>query len=250
MKQIPTLGLVGYGLLLALLLLAAGAGVLLLAPWIGGVLTWSFVAILWCGFLYLALLLASLLWALRVARLQGALRLSGVMRLRRQLLWLYGILEPLLPKGLRRMSVQQALIGINNQLLDAAHLQVPGADILVLTPHCVQRSKCGIKVTGEENHCTQCGLCAVGDLKSLQERFGISVAIATGGTLARKILKAKRPKVVIAVACERDLVSGLRDAAALPVYGLYNQRPLGPCADTTFDKSALEVMIRRVLLII
>lgn len=237
--------------ILAVLLLFLGLMAFWSAPILGQALVAILVTLLWCGFLYFMALLIRLWWSFRSLKGGRILPLNRVMALRRQLLLIYTSLESLLPKGFKRQVIQQRVIDLNNQLLDAAQIKVAGGDILVLTPRCIQRSKCGIRVTGleEDNHCTQCGLCAVGDLKAFKDQYGISVAIATGGTLARKILSEKRPAVVIAIACERDLISGLKDALTLPVYGLYNQRPKGPCADTTFDKNVLDALIRKVLLI-
>ena len=64
---------------------------------------------------------------------------------------------------------------------------------------------------------------------------GVDLSVATGGTLARRIIKEKRPKAIIAVACERDLTSGIVDSYPLPVIGILNQRPFGPCINTRVD---------------
>ncbi|MGD1048908.1 MAG: DUF116 domain-containing protein [Candidatus Krumholzibacteriaceae bacterium] len=59
---------------------------------------------------------------------------------------------------------------------------------------------------------------------------------APGGTQARKIIRAIRPRAIVAVACERDLVTGIHDVAPkIPVIGIPNSRPLGPCKDTSLD---------------
>ena len=47
--------------------------------------------------------------------------------------------------------------------------------------------------------------------------------IATGGTLARKYVKDLRPDLIIAVACKRDLISGIKDAEPFLVYGVFNK---------------------------
>ena len=45
----------------------------------------------------------------------------------------------------------------------------------------------------------------------------------------------KRPKLVVAVACEGDLTSGIKDCYPLPVIGVLNDRPFGPCFNTHVD---------------
>ena len=52
-----------------------------------------------------------------------------------------------------------------------------------------------------------------------------------------------RPKAIVAVACERDLTSGIQDVFPLPVLGVLNERPFGPCFNTRVDINKLEAAI-------
>jgi len=66
--------------------------------------------------------------------------------------------------------------------------------------------------------------------------------------MARQLLAEKRPKGVIAVACERDLMAGVQDVkAAVPVIAIANKRPEGPCRNTTIDMTEMENAIRLYL---
>jgi hypothetical protein len=72
-----------------------------------------------------------------------------------------------------------------------------------------------------------------------------AVATAGGGEEARKAIRKEKPDFIIALACERDLASGIRDVALrVPVIGIPNKRPEGPCKNTLVDlkefKEALE----------
>ena len=58
--------------------------------------------------------------------------------------------------------------------------------------------------------------------------------------MARKIVVEKKPKVIIGVACERDLTSGIQDSYPIPVFGIFNRRPFGPCFDTDVDLEMVE----------
>jgi hypothetical protein len=50
---------------------------------------------------------------------------------------------------------------------------------------------------------------------------------------------------VVAVACERDMVSGLHDVAGkVPVLGLTMTLPAGPCKDAGLDLGRLEEWVR------
>jgi hypothetical protein len=61
------------------------------------------------------------------------------------------------------------------------------------------------------------------------------MSIATGGTLARRVIVETRPNAIVAVACDRDLTSGIQDSYPIPVIGVLNERPFGPCKNTRVD---------------
>jgi len=88
--------------------------------------------------------------------------------------------------------------------------------------------------------CKKCGKCKIKDLVGLSEKYHMPISVATGGTLARRIVVEKRPDVIIAVACERDLTSGIQDSYPIPVFGILNMRPFGPCYDTDIDLDLVE----------
>jgi hypothetical protein len=146
--------------------------------------------------------------------------------------------------GLDRDTLQQSFIALNNQLVRARHLRVPADRTLILLPHCIQQFDCEIKITGDVNKCTRCGQCDISRLGELAERYGIPMAVATGGTLARKLIVERRPRFILAVACERDLTTGIRDAYPLPVIGVLNRRPHGPCFNTEIILDEVEQALR------
>ena len=135
--------------------------------------------------------------------------------------------------GVDRDMLQQSFIALNNQLVHTRRLRVPAERTLILLPHCIQMFDCAIKITGDVDKCVRCDRCDISGLLGLAQKFGIEMAVATGGTLARKLIVEKRPKLIVAVACERDLTSGIRDAYPLPVIGILNKRPNGPCFNTS-----------------
>lgn len=134
--------------------------------------------------------------------------------------------------GVDRDMLQQSFIVLNDQLVHTRRLRVPAERTLILLPHCIQIYDCAIKITGDVEKCVRCGKCDINGLLMLAQKFGIEMAVATGGTLARKLIVEKRPRLIVAVACERDLTSGIRDAYPLPVVGILNKRPNGPCFNT------------------
>jgi len=136
--------------------------------------------------------------------------------------------------------VERSFIEVSNHLMHAKCIKVKPDKLLILTPHCIQQEKCQYKVTHDIANCRKCGACQVGDLLAISEKYGVHVAIATGGTLARKVIKTLRPHAVLAIACERDLTSGIQDVFPLPVIGVLNERPNGPCCNTRMDIKRVE----------
>ena len=146
-----------------------------------------------------------------------------------------------------REKIEQSFIEVSNHLVRQQHIKVPADRLLILTPHCIQLDSCTFKVTRDIKNCHQCGRCGVGDLLSLSQKYGLHVAISTGGTLARQAVKQCRPKAIVAVACERDLTSGIQDVFPLPVLGVLNERPNGPCFNTKADMGKVEEAILEFL---
>jgi len=112
---------------------------------------------------------------------------------------------------------------------------IPPERILILLPHCLQNHDCIHRITFDPENCRRCGGCQVGELVDLAREKGVRIAVATGGTLARRHVKESEPLAVIAVACPRDLGQGMLDAWPVPVYGIENSRPCGDCVDTRVD---------------
>ena len=150
--------------------------------------------------------------------------------------------------GLNKDSIRQSFIAMNNSLVISQRQKVKPDRILVLLPHCIQLFDCEIKVTGDINKCVQCGRCDIKGLVEISRKYRIDISVATGGTLARKVIVEKRPKLVLAVACERDLTSGIKDCYPLPVIGILNDRPYGPCFNTTVDVAKIDAALSQVIL--
>lgn len=143
--------------------------------------------------------------------------------------------------------IEQSFIEVSNHLVKQKRIMVPPERLLIVTPHCLQNDDCPHKITRSAANCQRCGKCQVGELVSLSEKYGIKVAIVTGGTMARKAIKEMRPKAILAIACERDLTSGIQDVFPLPVIGILNERPCGPCCNTRVNMERVEQAVKDFL---
>lgn len=149
--------------------------------------------------------------------------------------------------GISVDTIRQSFIAMNNSLVLSQRCRVKPDRVLILLPHCLQLFECEIKVTGDINKCIRCGRCDIMGLADLAQKYSIDISVATGGTLARKVIIEKRPKLVLAVACERDLTSGIKDCYPLPVIGVLNDRPFGPCFNTKVDIQKIDEALNSVI---
>jgi len=138
--------------------------------------------------------------------------------------------------GIDKDRVKRSFIEMNNALVAAGRDTLRPGTLLLLLPHCLQATTCPHKITGGliEN-CHGCGSCVIESLLDVARKNGLPLTVATGGTLARRVIGEVDPAAIIAVACETDLTTGITDSYPLPVLGVLNERPHGPCRDTTVD---------------
>ena len=137
--------------------------------------------------------------------------------------------------GIKKNEIRRSFVAINNQLVLAEAKKVKPEKLLILLPHCLQFHDCSVRITGDVKNCKACGKCRITELAALAEEYQAPISVATGGTLARRIVVEKKPEIIIGVACERDLTSGIQDSYPIPVFGIFNKRPFGPCFDTDVD---------------
>lgn len=190
------------------------------------------------GALVLILSIGILALVIMIARSKNIPSLEHVSQLANEILFPLTLITGKV-LGFKKENILRSFIEVNNYLVNVKKPFIPKNQIMILIPHCLQNSECQHKITVDVSNCKGCGKCKVGELKKFAEENGASIKVATGGTLARKYIKDLKPRGIIAVACERDLSSGIQDSGLIPVIGVLNCRPNGPCVDT--DVSVEEV---------
>lgn len=145
----------------------------------------------------------------------------------------------------KKQDLDESFLNFNNEIVLTEAGDVSHNNILLLLPHCLQRSDCAIRITSNIDFCQECGQCDIAAIKALAERQNVKAAVATGGSLARKLIVDLAPDVIVAVACHRDLTDGVRDAWKVPTYAVLNERPKGPCFETTVSSKTIEFAIKK-----
>jgi uncharacterized protein len=126
----------------------------------------------------------------------------------------------------KRDWVEHAAIDVYNALAERRQRTVGKGELLVLIPRCLSKE-------------------ALDGVLTIAGRYEVPVFVATRGQLARRVIRERRPRAVVAVACERDMTTGLRDVAGkLPVLGLTMRLPNGPCRDAMLDLDLMERWVK------
>ena len=126
----------------------------------------------------------------------------------------------------KRDWVEHAAIDVYNTLAERRGRTVGKGELLVLIPRCLSKE-------------------ALDGVLAIAGRYEVPVFVATRGQLARRVIRERRPRAVVAVACERDMMTGLRDVAGrLPVLGLTMRLPNGPCRDAILDLDVMERWVK------
>ncbi|RKZ29877.1 hypothetical protein DRQ36_07325 [bacterium] len=149
--------------------------------------------------------------------------------------------------GFGKDRLRDAFVDTNNALLWAQRKRFSAGKVLILLPHCLQHHDCEWRITFDIANCKRCGKCDIAALAEVADRYGIEVRVATGGTLARKVVSDFKPTIIVAVACGRDLSAGIIDSHPIPVFGIPNIRPNGPCFDTKVEVERVEEVLRELL---
>lgn len=213
--------------ILSLLVTAALAAALLflLAPRLGQLyaplpgLLWM----LWGGLTGLLLL-----WwlAIGISWLTGATLLPAGLVERGLFLRIMRVTSRVADRFGRRDWVENAAVKVYNRLALLRTRKVGTGELLLLIPRCLSRETLD-RVLG------------------MAGQYKVPVFVATRGQLARRVIRERRPRAVVAVACERDMVTGLHDVAGkVPVLGLTMTLPAGPCKDAALDYETLETYLK------
>lgn len=126
-------------------------------------------------------------------------------------------------------------------------IRVPARRILLLLPRCLQNSDCSAKVSRSILKCERCGQCDLGGIATLQEKYGFHVLVASGGRQAVAAARDPNIKIVVAIACAKELMLGILGAFPKPVMTVYNRQSNGPCINTRADIAKLEETLKKVM---
>jgi hypothetical protein len=131
--------------------------------------------------------------------------------------------------GISRDRIGNSFVKVINALIRSNVTKVKPGKLLILLPRCLEKP-IREKITAFSN------------------ALKIPVFTVPGGEMARQVILENKPLAIIGVACERDLVSGIQDVIGkIPVIGIPNMRPEGPCKNTVIDLKEFEKAVQTFL---
>ncbi len=164
----------------------------------------------------------------------------SVFRFRKSILpyrWRQKFILYILPKtiwlgekfGISRDRIGNSFIKVHNFITKNFANNLNTERLLILLPRCLKRetrNKIMNKISGN----------------------GFKVVTAGGGEQAREAIRQYQPTFILALACERDLMSGISDVAEkIPVLAIPNKRPEGPCKNTDVYLDELDETLKFII---
>jgi hypothetical protein len=144
-------------------------------------------------------------------------------------------------------KIDDYFIEKNNNIIASSPRKYRSEEILLVFPHCLQDWECPHRIYADIHNCKGCGNCDIPQLIEIGDRYKVAMSVVGGGTAARRAVYDHMPSCTIAVACERDMISGIRDSAPLPILGILNERPNGPCRNTKVNIRRVEETLKNLL---
>jgi hypothetical protein len=189
------------------------------SPFLPGVIQWSLISL---AAVSLVLALAEWVVVVRLGKslLPYAMMERFILSVLPKAVWLGGKF------GISRDRVGNSFIKVHNLVTRSYAKRLSAERLLILLPRCLKkeaRSRIIDAAGGSET----------------------KVLTVAGGEEAREAIRQYRPNFILAIACERDLMSGIKDVAEkIPVLAIPNRRPEGPCKNTDFSTGELEEAFR------
>ena len=143
----------------------------------------------------------------------------------------------------------ELVIHLSNGLTRLRRPRCRPEGILVLLPHCLQRQDCGLNLVADVLNCKRCGRCGIAGIIRLQEKYGVRLAIASGGRQAVALVRRPENRLILAVACPKELAMGILATFPKPVYVVRNITGTTPCVNTGVDCACIETAIRRFIIL-
>lgn len=144
-------------------------------------------------------------------------------------------------RGTKTFSPQEAerLFEEVNRTHREAVLDLDPAEACLFLPHCLRSRDCEGSPGKEGLECARCGRCVIAGLIDAAEALGIRVFCVPGGSLVEKLARRYRPRALLGVACDKEILLALNTFGSSGVHLLVFPLARDGCFETGFEPQGL-----------
>ena len=166
------------------------------------------------------------------------------------LLFTLNITYPIIKKILIALQLDELVIDrisidLRNLLNKEKFKEIPAEDVIIVLPHCLRSLSCPAKLTTSGIECVLCGQCCIGTIKKICDKKKIDLFIVPGSTFIKNVIKKRKFKAVIGVACPVDLNQAMTSLYDFTPQGVYLLND--GCINTMVDVDEVIELINNTL---
>ena len=119
------------------------------------------------------------------------------------------------------LMIDRISIDLRNLVDKDEFAKLNAEDVIMVLPHCLRSLDCPAKLGASGLECIKCGGCSIGTIKKYADEKGIDLYIVPGSTFIKNVLKIRKFKGVIGVACPVDLNLAMMSLEKYVTQGVY-----------------------------
>lgn len=140
--------------------------------------------------------------------------------------------------GLSQREAERLFEEVNRTHREAV-LGLDPAEACLFLPHCLRSRDCAGRPGEEGLECARCGRCVIAGLVEAAEALGVRVFCVPGGSLVERLARQYRPKVLLGVACGKEILLALNTFGSSGVFLQVFPLSRDGCFETGFDPQGL-----------
>lgn len=153
----------------------------------------------------------------------------------------------------KRKKILNWVIEKNNELVLSYNKNVKKTlpKVLLLLPKCLQNISCVNNIVSSIYNCRMCRKCSISEILEIKNYMDkdliIYPKVVTGRQIAKLWIDEIRPDYIVAVACEVELVAGIKEVAGINVLALPNTIVDKPCINTTIEGKKIKAIFEKII---
>lgn len=145
----------------------------------------------------------------------------------------------------KQLLILEKIVEVNNNFV-LSEKKTGNKKILILLPRCLQYFNCSYNIISSISNCKSCGKCKIKDIILLNERYNLDIKVVPGGNLAKMFVKEFDPEYILAVACDVELILGIKEVYPYKVLAVPNIIVDKPCINTDVNVSNIENLLQKI----